>query len=126
MLTHIIESIPEEACGLLAGKQISILKSMIEAVLPVTNQLHSSVRFYMDPIELIKAFDWMDTRELELLGIYHSHPVGPERPSPTDLAEYAYPGVAYLIWCPGEQDWQVHAYDIDAGEPFEISLEVIG
>jgi proteasome lid subunit RPN8/RPN11 len=32
-----------------------------------------------------------------LVGIYHSHPTSPAAPSARDLAEAAYPGVAYLI-----------------------------
>jgi proteasome lid subunit RPN8/RPN11 len=34
---------------------------------------------------------------LELLGIYHSHPEGENKPSPTDIARAFYPDAAYFI-----------------------------
>jgi proteasome lid subunit RPN8/RPN11 len=60
---------PQEACGLLAGKGDITLE-----VIPITNELHSTVRFRMDPIEQLRAFQLIDDQGLELVGIYHSHP----------------------------------------------------
>ncbi len=34
---------------------------------------------------------------LELVAIYHSHPRGPETPSPSDIAHAFYPDSVYLI-----------------------------
>jgi hypothetical protein len=64
---------PEEACGLLAG-----IKNQVQLVLPVANELHSPVRFRMAARDQLLAFDRIDQAGLVLLGIYHSHPNGPD------------------------------------------------
>ena len=38
-----------------------------------------------------------DTVGLDLVGIYHSHPGGPETPSATDIAQAYYPDAVYII-----------------------------
>jgi proteasome lid subunit RPN8/RPN11 len=69
----------------------------------------------MDPEDQLKAFYWLEEHGLDLLAIFHSHPSGPSHPSATDLAEFAYPGVLYLIWSPGIHgpDWQLHAFRLE-------------
>jgi [CysO sulfur-carrier protein]-S-L-cysteine hydrolase len=82
MIRHVDAHAPLEACGLLAGRG-----ARVEAVLPIANAEQSPARFRMDPIEQLHAFEWIDTHEFELLGIFHSHPAGPEAVSLTDIAE---------------------------------------
>jgi proteasome lid subunit RPN8/RPN11 len=110
---------PEEACGLLAGKG-----RQVEAVIPVTNVEHSPMRFRMEPGEQVRALLWIEDHGLELVGIYHSHPDGPGEPSPTDLAEYAYPGVVYVIWFREQGEWRGRAFEIQAERVKEIGLQL--
>ena len=56
MIAHVDSHAPLEACGLLAG-----LNSKVETVLEVTNQAQSAVRFVMDPIEQLNAFEWIES-----------------------------------------------------------------
>lgn len=110
ILEHLQACLPEEGCGLVGG-QFEPSGARAQAVLPVTNELHSPVKFYMAPLEQLKALTWLDQNHLDLVAIFHSHPVGPDGPSPTDLAEFAYPGVLYLIFSPGTVDaWQARAF----------------
>ena len=127
MLDHLKACLPEEACGLLGGLPADLGRGQparCTAVLPVTNADHSPVRFSMDPEEQLRAFHWIEEQGLELVGIFHSHPTGPSHPSATDLAEFAYPGVLYLIWSPGAHgpDWQLHAFRIDGGAYSVVEL----
>lgn len=120
MLDHLKSCLPEEACGLLGGLPAGPepgQPARCLAVLPIPNADRSPVRFRMDPAEQLRAFYWLEEHGLELVGIFHSHPTGPSHPSATDLAEFAYPGVLYLIWSPGAHgpDWQLHAFRIDGG-----------
>jgi len=114
---------PEEACGLLAG-----LERQGKAVYPIMNALHRADRFRMDPLEQLRAFEAIESAGLELLAIYHSHPLGPAIPSETDLAEFAYPGVLSLIWSrgphgpSGTQMWVARCYLLDDGRAEEIPL----
>lgn len=110
---------PLEACGLLAGKNDSV-----EAVLPVTNRAQSPVRFRMDPAEQLRAFNWMEANELDLLGIFHSHPAGPATASRTDIEEAAYP-VVHLIWSRSTDDWQARGFRFENGRAAEVDLQII-
>src|SRR5512146_1553484 len=98
MIEHVLSCLPEEACGLLGGRREDPQGTpdspfTAAAVLPIENELHSLVRFRMAPAEQLKAFYWLEEHGLELAAIFHSHPQGPDHPSATDLAEFAYPGV---------------------------------
>jgi proteasome lid subunit RPN8/RPN11 len=119
MLEHVDRQVPLEACGLLAGKQ-----NRVEKVLVVRNQAQSPVRFVMDPYEQLRAFDWIEANGLELLGIFHSHPAGPETASPTDIAEAAYE-VVHLIWSRNQSRWQVRGFWIENGRVNEVSLQIL-
>ena len=111
MRAHVLACLPEEACGLLGGR-IDGTEAIVQCVIPMENELHSPVRFRMVPSEQLQAFNMLDDLGLELVGIFHSHPTGPEAPSATDLAEFYYPGVAFLIWSPGAEGWQLRAFRI--------------
>jgi proteasome lid subunit RPN8/RPN11 len=120
MLRHVAEHVPLEACGLLAGRNGKVRK-----VLPVRNQAQSPVRFVMDPYGQLQAFEWMDSQELELVGIFHSHPAGPETVSATDIREAAYE-VVQVIWSRVEDggDWKVRGFWIQDGQAEEVDLLV--
>ena len=119
MREHVTRQVPLEACGLLAGKQ-----DRVEEVIPVHNQAQSPVRFRMDPYEQLWAFDWIESNGLELLGIFHSHPAGPETVSATDIAEAAYE-VVHLIWAPVHDGWQARGFWIESGQITEVSLQIV-
>ncbi len=87
--------LPMEACGLIAG-----IEERATAFLPVANELESPTAFRMNPQEQLNAFLWMESQNLDLLAIFHTHPNGPQTPSATDISEFFYPGVASLIWTP--------------------------
>ncbi|MDT8899272.1 MAG: M67 family metallopeptidase [Thermanaerothrix sp.] len=108
ILEHVVHCVPEEACGLLGG-----CGSIVKRIIPVTNRLHSPVRFYMEPTELLKALEALEEEGLELVGIFHSHPHGPAVPSETDLNEFAYPESLMVILSPQGKDWQLRAFEID-------------
>ncbi len=114
---------PEEACGLLPG-QIEHGVYRVSSVIPVANELHSPVRYRMDAQAQIDAFIHIDSQNLELVGIYHSHPAGPPYPSPTDIAEAFYPESAYLIWSAMAGDWQCRAFLIRDGKVQKIRISI--
>ena len=119
MIAHVDSHAPLEACGLLAG-----IDSKVETVLEVTNQAQSAVRFVMDPIEQLHAFEWIESNGLELIGIFHSHPTGPETVSPTDIAQAAYP-VVHIILARVDNNWRARGFWIKDGEYDEVTLLVI-
>ena len=96
MRSHLDSCAPMEGCGLLAG-----LGNTVHQVFLIANQEQSPSRFRMVASEQLRAFQSMEERSMELLGIFHSHPAderaGPVGPSPTDVEEAAYP-VVHVIW----------------------------
>jgi proteasome lid subunit RPN8/RPN11 len=118
MIDHVASQSPLEACGLLAGRN-----SKVEAVIEVTNQARSEVRFEMQPVEQLKAFEWIEANGLELVGIFHSHPAGPETVSPTDVAESAY-DVAHVILSRVNGAWQARGFWIKDGTFGEAPLQI--
>jgi proteasome lid subunit RPN8/RPN11 len=119
MRLDIEQHAPEEACGLLAG-----LENQVNIVLPITNELHSPVRYRMAAREQLEAFEKIDQAGLELIGIYHSHPNGPNGLSATDIAEAFYPEALYLIWSAQDGVWSCRAFRIQDGRVQEVSLSV--
>jgi proteasome lid subunit RPN8/RPN11 len=76
----------------------------------------------MDPMELYQALEKIETSSLNLLGIFHSHPEGPSRPSETDIKEFLYPGIATIICYPELNVWQMKAFLIEKNRYTEIKL----
>jgi proteasome lid subunit RPN8/RPN11 len=118
MLEHVDRQAPLEACGLLAGRN-----GRVEKVLLVPNQAQSPVRFVMEPYEQLEAFNWIDSHGLELLGIFHSHPSGPETASVTDIEEAAYE-VVYMIWSRNQGSWQARGFWIENGSVSDVTLQI--
>ena len=118
MRAHVQVNAPLEACGLLAGKN-----DLVEKVFLIENQAKSRVRFRMDPKGQLKAFKWIELHKLDLIGIFHSHPAGPETVSMTDIEEAAY-SVVHVIWSRTPRDWVAHGFWIKNRQVEEVALMV--
>ncbi len=119
MLADVSQRAPYEACGLLGG-----IGAVCLAVIPTTNSLHSRVSFRVEPVEQLRAFHLLERHNLELIGIYHSHPGGPPELSPHDLAQAYYPGVVHLVWSPHAGGWQCRGFRLVGGLPQPVALRV--
>lgn len=119
MRAHVRVAAPEEACGILAGQS-----GRVTRVIPVTNSLRSPLRYRMDAREQIDALFWLEDQGQDLLGIYHSHPAGPQIPSPTDINEFAYPPALTVIWYPDGDQWRARAFAITDGTAREVEIYV--
>jgi proteasome lid subunit RPN8/RPN11 len=105
MLEHVLNCLPEEACGLLGG-----FDGTVHYVRPVKNISSNPYRFQMDPEEQIKAMFEVEEQGHQIVAIYHSHPLGPEYPSEVDINQAAYPEAAYIIWYPSGKKWNCSAF----------------
>lgn len=115
---------PLEACGLLGGHG-----EVVEQVMPIRNEAQSPTRFRMDPAEQIRAFNELYGQGLDLVGIFHSHPVEvPESsplngPSVTDVAEASYP-VVQIVWSRTNGAWRARGFWIQDGSVVESHLRI--
>lgn len=96
MIQDAEKSYPDECCGFFYGQEHGN-RYIIEA-LPVVNSKEGDKRrrFEISPEDYLKAERYALTHELRLLGVYHSHPNHPARPSEHDLKQ-AVPYFSYII-----------------------------
>ena len=80
IIAHAREEYPNEACGILAGKEGVVLHSY-----RITNTAKSPYRYLMDPQEFLNAELDAERSGWELLAFYHSHTHSPAYPSTTDV-----------------------------------------
>jgi proteasome lid subunit RPN8/RPN11 len=118
MIAHVQAVFPLEGCGLLAGSGDTIAQ-----IYPVRNRLQSATEFEMDPEQQLRSMLDLEAQGWELLAIFHSHPQGPQTPSPTDVARAYYPESAQLIVSLKNPVAPVtRAFTIVAGQINEIPL----
>jgi len=94
---HAREAYPEECSGVIVGVRAKGVKIVVD-VWRAENVHHEerSRRFLIDPLVYMKLEEQADERDMELLGIYHSHPDHPAEPSEYDR-DHAWPGWSYII-----------------------------
>jgi proteasome lid subunit RPN8/RPN11 len=91
-------SLPNEACGLLAGRLESSGLVVVSAVIPVENSLRSPTAFALDGDGMIRAEEAIDATSDKLIGVMHSHPSSEAVASARDLADATtYDPGAHLI-----------------------------
>jgi proteasome lid subunit RPN8/RPN11 len=97
-----VEGTSEERCGFLLGHDQAT--RIVTAVVPALNVAATDrhMRFEIDPLEYLRAEQYAAAHQLELVGIYHSHPNTVAIPSETDRRE-AYPHFSYVILSVMEQ-----------------------
>jgi proteasome lid subunit RPN8/RPN11 len=92
---HAKEIYPYECCGFLLGTFDQ--SGTVTQVRPAENQNQERTdRFVISPEEFARVQFDADEAELDIIGIYHSHPDWPAIPSQTDM-ESAWEAVYYLI-----------------------------
>ena len=89
-------NLPEESCGLIAGKEYNGIKH-IEEVYLLENTDHSNEHFNISPKDQLDAIKDMRAKGLVPLGNWHSHPERPSRPSEEDKRLFFDSKARYLI-----------------------------
>jgi proteasome lid subunit RPN8/RPN11 len=118
MAEHGLREFPNEACGLLAGRDGAPVRFF-----PMRNVDASPASYRLDPKEQLHAFDQMDDEGLELLGIFHTHTHSEAFPSETDRKLAFYPEAIYLVMSLSDREHPVlRAFRIVEGEVAEEEL----
>ncbi len=112
----------QECCGLLAGRDGTITE-----IFPALNVHANPARAYeIAPQELFQFVREIRAANLQLLGIYHSHPHGDNFPSASDVERGFYPDTPYFILSPLPAASQpVRAFLIRDGEVNELRIKDI-
>lgn len=120
MLAHVQAEYPLEACGILAGQA-----GQVTHLYTVDNLLRSPTAYEMEPRQQLAAMLEIEERGWEMLAVYHSHPHGPERPSPTDIAQAYYPETRQVIISLNQpEEPRVRAFSIVESRVQEIGIIV--
>ncbi len=120
MRRHAQSCLPEEACGLLGGQP-----GVARRAVPVQNATHSATRFRMDPSEQLAAMMEIEGAGMEIVAIYHSHPLGPSGFSETDVQEAAYREVVHLVWAQQAGVWGCQGFRLDPAGPSPVRIAVV-
>jgi proteasome lid subunit RPN8/RPN11 len=120
MVAHGLAGFPNEACGLLAGKEERPVRFFA-----MTNLDASPVTYRLDPKEQLRVFDEMDEQGWDLLGIFHTHTHSEAYPSETDRRQAFYPEASYLVMSLSDRANPVlRSFRIDDGEIAEEELVI--
>ena len=92
MIEHAKKGYPNEACGILAGKNEKTTQFF-----PMKNLDEASISYFMDPKEQLQVFKKMRELNIEMAGIFHSHVASEASPSQKDIRLAFYPEASYLI-----------------------------
>jgi len=120
MVEHGVAAFPNEACGLLAGKDGRPVKFFA-----MSNQDASPASYRLDPKEQLTVFEKIDDEGWDLLGIFHTHTHSEAYPSETDLRQAFYPEALYLLMSLSDREKPVlRGFRIEDGEVTEDEVAI--
>jgi proteasome lid subunit RPN8/RPN11 len=117
MIAYSKECYPNEACGILAGKDNEVLN-----IYKMKNIENSPVTYMLDSKEQFKVMKEIRQNNLSMLAIFHSHPSSAAFPSQRDIELAFYEDVVYIIISLMGNEAVVKGYLIKSGEVKEVSL----
>jgi len=124
IVAHAKSGLPNEACGLIAGKEEGDIKT-IERVYLLSNPDKSPEHFSIDPKEQLAAVKDMRANGFVPLGNFHSHPSTPARLSEEDIRLAYNSKASYLILSLADEQPVLKAFEVAGGEVSEQKLEIV-
>lgn len=120
--SHAFSTPHAECCGLLAG-----CEGVITRAFAANNAASEPASSYeIAPRELFRLMREIRASGLQLLGIYHSHPNGPNAPSAKDIERAYYSDVAYFVASPRpDASHPLRAFSIREGIATELQIDMV-
>jgi proteasome lid subunit RPN8/RPN11 len=119
IIGHCYDGLPEEACGLLAGRLQPgsfVPDGRVEVVYLTANADASARTYSVDSRDLIKSIRAAEAQGLELVGVFHSHTHTEAWPSPTDVRQAMEPTWLYVIVSLKDGDPVLRSFRITDGK----------
>ncbi len=121
MVAHAIEEDPNECCGLLSGRDGTLIGHH-----RMRNAEQSPYRYSMDGKELLTTLREIEDGGAELQVIYHSHTHSPAYPSATDIRLATWPDAYYLLVSLQNKDLpDIRVFLITDGEVSEEDIRIV-
>jgi proteasome lid subunit RPN8/RPN11 len=111
------EELPNEACGLLTGRD-----ERVEKHYPMANIDRSPEHFSFDPQEQFHVLKSARADGQKIIANYHSHPASPARPSKEDIRLAYDPNVVYIIASLAAEKPDIKAFHIRNSEVISIPI----
>ncbi len=123
---HAMKVYPHECCGLIAGHYPIADCMSVTKIFKAKNIAKAPEKEYLIDHELLLyAEKYCRSNQLEILGVYHSHPNYPPIPSSKDISE-AVPQFVYIILSSHHQEaGEPKAWMIREHQRTEIELEIL-
>lgn len=96
---HTEAAYPHECCGVMIGTMETPADPKTVLAFRKCRNLNTERahdRYEMDPLDMLRAEREFENSPWSIVGIYHSHPDHPSRPSQTDL-DRSWPDYSYVI-----------------------------
>ncbi len=120
IIQQALTELPNEACGLLTGKENLVIKQH-----PLTNTDHSPEHFSFDPREQFAVLNEARKENQQIIANYHSHPATPARPSQEDIRLAYDPNIIYIIVSLAGEEPDIKAFRIKDGESQSVVINRI-
>ncbi|SVB55369.1 uncharacterized protein METZ01_LOCUS208223 [marine metagenome] len=120
LVAHAIEQQPSESCAMLLGKKVGDTWNVKEVFL-TQNIDNSQTNFTISPEELLKGYQLAEKMNLELVGVFHSHPNSDATPSDVDRKFMQNNPVPWIIFSGVTNSLKVYLLDSDL---VEISIKI--
>lgn len=125
LVGHCYDGLPDEACGMLAGRLrpgTLLPDGKVDAVYPCRNADASARTYTVESRDLIRALRDAESKGLELVGVYHSHTHTEAWPSATDIRQAMEPNWLYVIVSLKDGDPVLRAFRITDGNIGEVAV----
>ena len=120
LIDHAIEQQPSESCAMLFGKKVGDDWNVKEVFL-TQNMDNSQTNFTISPEELLKGYQVAQKNQLEVVGVFHSHPNSDAIPSSTDKKFMQNNPVPWIIFSGVSNDMRAYLLDLDV---IEIPIKI--
>ncbi len=129
IIDHCTARLPDEACGILAGKGNKVKKIYL-----MTNAKPRPDYYEMDAEEQFRVMKDIRDSDSEMVGLFHSHPTGLAYPSRMDIEKAYWPGsqlpnypdaVYVIVSLVDRARPVVRGFSIEEGKVNEIPVSVI-
>ena len=102
---------PNESCAILFGKD-----NIISDIFLTKNIEESPVNFTISNEQLIEGYKIAEDKQLDVIGIFHSHPNSEAYPSNTDKKFMQSNPVAWIIYSGATKDFKAYFLESDIVE----------
>jgi len=126
LIEHSEKSRPNESCAMLLGSHNDQQWNVKEVFLTRNAHTDSGTSFIITPEELLQGYQLAEKKQLELVGVFHSHPNSAASPSNFDKKFMKVNGdVPWIIFSGINTDLRAFILEENTEDEKEIKIKVI-